>query len=234
MSRVVAVVQARMGSARFPGKMLGQLGDQNLLSWVLERVCAAKKLDQTVLATSTEKLDDQLAKIAESLDVGVVRGSEDDVLSRFVQAIEETSADLVVRVCADNPFVAAEEIDRLVDAHISGGFDYSCNHQQKLGNKYVDGVGAEIISADILMQISSSTPKQSHREHVTSFVWDNLSQFKVNALVCPPNLAYPEIRMDIDTSQDLSRLDEFVKNFAITTKSSAVEIVNAYRQFQNL
>ncbi|MFM9070388.1 MAG: cytidylyltransferase domain-containing protein, partial [Acidimicrobiaceae bacterium] len=86
MSRVVAVVQARMGSSRFPGKMLAKLGDQELLSWVLSRVCDAKELDQVVLATSTSRDDDQLAELASNFEVLVVRGSQDDVLDRFTQA----------------------------------------------------------------------------------------------------------------------------------------------------
>ena len=86
MSRVVAVVQARMGSSRFPGKMMAKLGDQELMSWVLTRVCDAKELDQVVLATSTSGDDDQLVEVASNFKVMVVRGSQDDVIDRFVQA----------------------------------------------------------------------------------------------------------------------------------------------------
>ncbi|MFM8451649.1 MAG: cytidylyltransferase domain-containing protein [Acidimicrobiaceae bacterium] len=86
--------------------MLAKLGDQELLSWVLSRVCNAEELDQVVLATSTSRDDDKLAELASNFEVLVVRGSQDDVLARFTQAAKESKADLVVRVCADNPFVA--------------------------------------------------------------------------------------------------------------------------------
>ena len=168
MTRVVAVVQARMGSQRFPGKMLAKLGERDLLSWVLTRVCDAKQLDQVVLATSDGRDDDELANAASSFDVIVVRGSQNNVLDRFIQSAKIAQADIVVRVCADNPFVAAEEIDRLVIAHESGNYDYSCNHQQKLNNRYADGFGAEILSTTLLNNIADSTTQQSHREHVTS------------------------------------------------------------------
>ena len=233
MSRVVAVVQARMGSSRFPGKMLAKLGDEELLSWVLSRVCDAKKLDQVVLATSTSRDDDQLAELASNFKVLVVRGSQDDVLDRFIQAAKESKADLVVRVCADNPFVAAEEIDRLVVAHKSGSFDYSCNHQQRLDNRYADGFGAEILSTSLLNEILKLTTQTAHREHVTSYVWDNSAKFKIQAVEAPPELAFPEVKLDIDTPEDLQKLNEFVKKYAITTTSSATKIVQAFNEFTN-
>ncbi len=233
MSRVVAVVQARMGSSRFPGKMMAKLGDQELMSWVLTRVCDAKELDQVVLATSTSGDDDQLVEVASNFKVMVVRGSQDDVLDRFVQASRESKADLVVRVCADNPFVAAEEIDRLVVAHKSGSFDYSCNHQQRLGNRYADGFGAEVVSTSLLNEISKLTTQTTHREHVTSYVWDNPAKFKIRAVMAPSELAFPEIKLDIDTPEDLQKLNEFVQKYAITTACSAARIVQTFNEFTN-
>jgi spore coat polysaccharide biosynthesis protein SpsF len=233
MSRVVAVVQARMGSSRFPGKMMAKLGDQELMSWVLTRVCDAKELDQVVLATSTSGDDDQLVEVASNFKVMVVRGSQDDVLDRFVQASRESKADLVVRVCADNPFVAAEEIDRLVVAHKSGSFDYSCNHQQRLGNRYADGFGAEVVSTSLLNEISKLTTQTTHREHVTSYVWDNSAKFRIQAVMAPSDLAFPEIKLDIDTPEDLQKLNQFVQKYAITTACSAAKIVQAFSEFTN-
>ena len=233
MSRVVAVVQARMGSSRFPGKMMAKLGDQELMSWVLTRVCDAKELDQVVLATSTSGDDDQLVEVASNFKVMVVRGSQDDVLDRFVQASRESKADLVVRVCADNPFVAAEEIDRLVVAHKSGSFDYSCNHQQRLGNRYADGFGAEVVSTSLLNEISKLSTQTTHREHVTSYVWDNSAKFRIQAVMAPSDLAFPEIKLDIDTPEDLQKLNQFVQKYAITTACSAAKIVQAFHEFTN-
>lgn len=150
MTRVVAVVQARMGSQRFPGKMLSQLGEHTLLDWVLQRVLRSTQVDQVVLATSTNSEDDKLVSAALRLEVNSIRGSETDVLSRFLLAANESQADLVVRVCADNPFIAPEELDRLIVDHCAKSVDYSCNHQQKLSNKYADGFGAEIFRTTCL------------------------------------------------------------------------------------
>lgn len=89
MTRVVAVVQARMGSQRFPGKMLAKLGNQTLLAWVLTRVMSANLIDETILATSSSAQDDDLVADAEKFGVRIVRGSESDVLSRFNLALEK-------------------------------------------------------------------------------------------------------------------------------------------------
>ncbi len=231
MTQVVAVVQARMGSQRFPGKMLKILGSHTLIDWVLIRVLRAVNIDEVILATSTNSQDDELVTHAEDLAIKVVRGNENDVLLRFTQALEQTDAQSVVRICADNPFIAPEEIDRLVQNFRSGDFDYSCNHQQRLNNKYADGFGAEILSVELIRKIAAIATESSHREHVTSYLWDNQSIFRLNALEAPAELAFPDVRLDIDTSEDLSRLDRFVKQFKITTDSPAIEVLKSYREY---
>jgi spore coat polysaccharide biosynthesis protein SpsF len=231
MTRVVAVVQARMGSQRFPGKMLSQLGEHTLLDWVLQRVLRSTQVDQVVLATSTNSEDDKLVSAALRLEVDSIRGSETDVLSRFLLAADNSQADLVVRVCADNPFIAPEELDRLIVDHRAKNVDYSCNHQQKLSNKYADGFGAEILSHDLLKKLANQTTQQPHREHVTSYIWDNQKEFKINAVTAPAELAFPEVKLDIDTPAELAVLNEFVRQYSVKIETKAAEIVESFRKF---
>ena len=231
MTRVVAVVQARMGSQRFPGKMLSQLGEHTLLDWVLQRVLRSTQVDQVVLATSTNSEDDKLVSAALRLEVNSIRGSEADVLSRFLLAADKSQADLVVRVCADNPFIAPEELDRLIVDHRAKSVDYSCNHQQKLSNKYADGFGAEILSHDLLKKLANQTTQQAHREHVTSYIWDNQNEFKINAVTAPTELAFPEVKLDIDTPEELVILNEFVRQYSVKIETKAAEIVESFRKF---
>jgi spore coat polysaccharide biosynthesis protein SpsF len=231
MTRVVAVVQARMGSQRFPGKMLSQLGEHTLLDWVLQRVLRSTQVDQVVLATSTNSEDDKLVSAALRLEVDSIRGSEADVLSRFLLAADDSQADLVVRVCADNPFIAPEELDRLIVDHRGKSVDYSCNHQQKLSNKYADGFGAEIFSRGLLKKLAIQTTQQAHREHVTSYIWDNQKEFKINAVTAPAELAFPEVKLDIDTPAELVILNEFVRQYSVKIETKAAEIVESFRKF---
>ena len=195
-----------MASSRFPGKMTEQLGRWRLIDWVLARVSAASSLDVTVLALPAGRRDDVLADIAVEHAIPVVRGPEGDVLARFVQAHAIHASDHVVRVCADNPFVSPGEIDRLVAAHLAVEADYAFNHIPALGNSYPNGLGAEIITEHTLERLDAEAALPVHREHVTAYIWDHLDRFSVNAIPAPPELAFPDVKLDVDTPEDLDRL----------------------------
>ncbi len=208
--RTVAIVQARMGSVRFPGKMLATLGGHPLLKWVLRRVNHATQIDQTVLATSTATRDDALAALAAQIGIQTCRGDESDVLGRFVAAAEMSKAAWVVRVCADNPFIDPGEIDRLIDYFSDHACDYACNHMDRLGNRYADGFGAEILSAELLRGIAVKAAEKKHREHATLYLWDHAAEYRLLALPAPGALAHPEMRFDVDAPSDLDGLEKLV------------------------
>ncbi|MDD5392917.1 MAG: LIC12162 family protein [Thiothrix sp.] len=224
MMRVIALVQARMGSTRFPGKMLANLGGHPILEWVLRRTNQACLIDQVVLATTDLNHDDPLVVLAHKLGFEIFRGSESDVLDRFATAASMYKADAVVRICADNPFIDADEIDRLVSHFKNNPCDYACNHQDRLGSRYADGFGAEIFSNSLLQQIAQVAVELKHREHATLYLWDHASEFCITAIPSPPELAYPELRFDIDLTQDLSNLEELVR-LGVHIDSTAFEIV---------
>lgn len=224
--RVVAVIQARMGSTRFPGKMTQRLGRWRIIDWVLIRVALAASVDATVLAVPSGRLDDGLVDIAAEHAIPVVRGPEDDVLGRFVQAHGLHPSDHVVRVCADNPFVASEEIDRLVAAHVASEADYAFNHIPALGNRYPDGLGAEIVPERILHRLDREALLPRHREHVTAYIWDHPDRFDIRAIPAPAELAYPDVRLDVDTPEDLDRLRRLPCVDNVT--SSSRQVVEAY------
>ena len=208
--RTVAIVQARMGSARFPGKMLANLGGHPLLEWVLRRVGRARRLDETVLATSTNARDDALAALAATIGIRTCRGDELDVLGRFVAAADMSDATQVVRVCADNPFIDPDEIDRLVTFFQTKACDYACNHMDRLGSRYADGFGAEILSAELLQKIAGLATEPKHREHVTLYLWDHAAEYRMLAVPAPAEMAYPELRFDVDNPADLAALEQLL------------------------
>ena len=221
----IAIIQARMGSSRLPGKMSQLLGDQCILEWVISRVLKATSIDHIVLATSTLESDNYLCKIANDLGVSVVRGSEDDVLSRFVKCLDFFECSSIVRICADNPFIDPVELNRLVDFFHESEFDYAFNHQNLLDNGIADGFGAEILSTDAIRLIQNSDPSQSQREHVTKYIWDNPNLFNFCAVDAPAALNYPQLRFDVDHFDDLIYLRSLVK-CGISIDSSASKIVD--------
>jgi spore coat polysaccharide biosynthesis protein SpsF len=225
--RTVAVVQARMGSSRFPGKVMSDLAGRPLIDWVLTRVMLSALVDRTVLATTDSCLDDSLARYAAGLGVAVYRGDECDVLGRVASAAGEEGAELVVRICADNPFIDPGEIDRLIVFYRSRRPDYACNHQDRSGSGYPDGFGAEILPMSLLDHLDAHTTDPRHREHVTLYLLDNPEHFRISPVPVPPELAYPDLRFDVDVPADLMRLEAFLERSSLDVAASAAQIVEA-------
>ncbi len=235
----MALVQARLGSTRLPGKALLDLCGHPVLHWVLARTARARTLDTVVLATSTAPRDDALAALAGALDIACHRGCEDDVLARFADAAVAHGAAVVVRVCADNPLIAPEEIDRLVccyqDARAAGaGADrlYVFNNVPALGSNYADGLGAEAFSAEILHHLNATATRPADREHVTAHILDHPELYDIRTIVAPLALAHPHVKLDIDTPADLDYLRRLCRDLSLT--SSSAEVVSAALAMQKV
>ncbi len=210
---VIAVVQARMGSTRLPGKALRPIRGIPLLAWVLRRVARASLLDGVVLAVPEGRADDRLARLGARLGCAVFRGAEADVLGRFVGAARATGAKVVVRVCADNPFIWGGEVDRLIRHFQRLRPDYAFNHMPRLGNGYPDGLGAEILRATLLEEVHREAKRPEHREHVTLFLWDHPRRYRISAVRAPRTLVGPEVKLDVDTPADLQRMRGLAARF---------------------
>jgi spore coat polysaccharide biosynthesis protein SpsF len=227
MSTVVLVVQARLGSTRFPGKMLAPLGGRPLISWVLERVVRSREVADVIVATTDSPEDDPLVAAIAGYPVAVFRGSADDVLARFADALAGTDAEHVVRVCADNPFVDPDCIDALIREHIRTASEYMFNHRPHGECDYVDGLGAEIIERDVFDRLSREATRREHREHVTLAIVDGTIRAQGRGMRAPEALRHPEVRLDVDTPEDLHRLQGIVESGRLSPGSTAEEIVAA-------
>jgi len=223
--RVVAIVQARMGSQRFPGKMLASLAGRPMLEWVLHRVRKCHRLDAIVLATSADPRNAPLIELAGQIGVQTFIGDEDDVLGRFCGAALAARAQVVVRICADNPFVAPEEITRIVEHYLAVKPDYAFNHVPRLGNGYADGFGAEVLSHELLRRLSDEATTARQREHVTALIWDEPGRFAIATMSAPPELAYPNLAFDVDVPEDLIALEPLAARIGID--GTAAEFVQS-------
>lgn len=229
--KVYGFIQARLGSSRLPGKMLKDLHGRKLIDWVYERSCKSKLLDKIVVLTSDSPKDDPLVEHLSAKGIPYLRGSEDDVLSRFVGAIQIYNLDHVVRICGDNPLVSGQCLDELVTFHLKGDFDYSFNHIPRFSNNYPDGLGAEIVRVRTLLDISQEIRlSSSHKEHVTSFVWDNLVNYKVGVPAAPSSIANSKIKLDIDTRQDYDKMERLISAMENGIDSSDLEICVRYKK----
>jgi spore coat polysaccharide biosynthesis protein SpsF len=229
--KVVGIIQARMSSTRLTGKMVKKIGNHNLLDWVILRLKKAKLLDEIILATTNENIDDHLADIAKQYKIKLFRGSENNVLNRFFLASKLFEGCIIVRVCADNPFIDAEEVDSLIDFYLNNEFDYCFNHLNRNDSGYADGFGAEIFSYSILNELNMANLSEDEREHVTKHIWNN-SKYSIGFPKVPNYLNYPEIKLDIDTDKDLQYIRNIVKA-GVNIESTAAEIIKLVKNYEN-
>jgi spore coat polysaccharide biosynthesis protein SpsF len=199
--RVTVVIQARMGSTRLPGKVLEDLGGIPVLEWVVRACRAAQQVDGVVVATSTLDLDDPIVQAAEQLGVGVVRGSEDDVLARYVAALEAHPSDAVVRITADCPFTDPAVIDAVVGAwRADPAYDYVST---VLVRTLPHGLDVELVRADALRRVNGSATAH-HRVHVTSGIYTDPTSYDLMGLCFSPDAT--DLRITLDTPEDLAAL----------------------------
>ncbi|MES1193470.1 MAG: NTP transferase domain-containing protein, partial [Solirubrobacterales bacterium] len=168
MGRVV-VVQARMTSTRLPGKVLMDLDGQPLLERQLARLARCERVDEIVLATTVNDTDDPLVALADRLGLRWHRGSEDDVLGRYVGAAREADADMVVRVTSDCPLIDAGETDAVIGA--LGERRHSCDYANNFAEPVLPlGLATEAFWRDVLERADRMATSVSAREHVTPFI----------------------------------------------------------------
>ncbi len=228
---ILGIVQARMGSKRLPKKMLRKLDKHTLFEWVVKRCKKASMLDKVILATSTLGRDDELIMKAKALDIEFYRGSEENLIERFIQASEANEGEIIVRICADNTFIDPQCIDVLIKDYLAGNYDYACNHQSRLGSNYPDGFGAEILSYKLLKEISTKKLNNEQKEHVTKYIWDNYKNYKILTVKAPEKIKYPNLKFDIDTQKDFEKIKALIKQ-GVKIDSTAEEIIEITKSFK--
>lgn len=200
--RTVCIVQARMGSTRLPGKVLRPLLGKPMLGHQLSRLARCQQIDELVVATSESPDDNAIARIVEDvLALRCYRGSEEDVLARYVKAAEGERADIIVRVTGDCPLIEPEVVDlavKLFKADNSSA-DYLSN---TLERTYPRGLDVEVFSMAALREAHESSSRPEDREHVTPFLYQNRSRFRVNQFKATNDLSH--LRWTVDTQADLN------------------------------
>jgi spore coat polysaccharide biosynthesis protein SpsF len=200
---VVAIVQARMGSTRRPGKVLAPALGRPLLEWMLDRVMAARSVDGVLVATTEHARDDPIAELAKRVGAGVFRGSEHDVLGRFRGAAAMADAGTLVRLTGDCPLMDPAVVDCVVAAFeaASPAVDLVTN-APPAGRTYPDGMDVEVFSRDALERADALATAPEDREHVTARLLR--APFRASAIHLPTDLGAVRLTVDYDT--DIDRL----------------------------
>jgi spore coat polysaccharide biosynthesis protein SpsF len=202
---VTCVVQARMGSSRLPGKVLEDLGGQPLLGFLLDRI-SALDVRAVVVATSDRPDDDAIVKLCEQKIVPVVRGPEDDVLARFVVALDAYPSDHIIRLTADCPLTDPVVVADVLSRHLASGADYTSN---TLPRTYPQGLDVEVVRSEVLRAAAAEATDDAEREHVMPFVYRRPERFRLANLRSGHDLGAE--RWTVDTPEDLERLRAMVR-----------------------
>jgi spore coat polysaccharide biosynthesis protein SpsF len=171
----IAIIQARTGSTRLPGKVMYPLARTLVLAHVVERVTAADAVDRTVVATSTEPPGKVIESAATRASADVVRGSETDVLGRFERVAEEYDPEVLVRVTADCPLLSPAVLDRVVERLDEVGADYSSNILERT---FPRGLDVEAFTAESFATVCAEATEPHHREHVTPYYHEQAERFE--------------------------------------------------------
>ncbi len=199
---VVAIVQARMGSSRLPGKVLADIGGKPMLARVVLRARRARTIDQVVVATTTDPSDDPLEAYCNSMGFPCFRGDPFDVLDRYYQAAKLFHADPIVRITADCPLIDPDEIDRTVKAFIENGVDFAANRLPPPWKRTTPiGMDTEVVSFAALTRAWQEADAKYAREHVMPYLYEQEGRFKTLLVQHDPDLGH--LRLTVDTAQDL-------------------------------
>lgn len=205
---VVAIVQARMGSTRLPGKVLMDLGGQTVLTRVVWRLRRAHSLAAVVVATSTAPGDEAIMRECERLQVPCSRGSEQDVLDRYYHAARDCNAEAVVRITSDCPLIDPELVDQTVRVFLGHGADYASN---VFPRTYPRGLDTEIFTRQALDRAWREATEPHQREHVTPYFYEHPELFKLVSTQGTDD--YSAYRWTLDTPEDWQLITAIYSRF---------------------
>jgi spore coat polysaccharide biosynthesis protein SpsF len=200
--KVVAIIQARMGSTRLPGKVLMDIDGETVLARCVNRLRSARLINEWLVATTDSAPDDAIVAECRKNAVAVSRGDQDDVLDRYFRAAQLAKADVVVRITSDCPLIDPEITDRTVAAFLDAKPDYASN---SLVRTYPRGLDTEVMSFVALERAWQQARKPYEREHVTPYIYEHPDEFKL--LSVTGEIDYSGHRWTVDTAEDL----EFVR-----------------------
>jgi spore coat polysaccharide biosynthesis protein SpsF len=227
--KTVAIIQARIGSSRLPGKVLLELAGKLMIQHVIERTRRAHSLDSVTIATTTDPSDDRIAAFAVSMGVTCTRGSLHDVLDRYYQAAKTHSADIIVRITADCPLIDPEVIDQTVELLSSSSIlhpsDFSCNRlPPPFSRSFPIGLDVEACTFAALERAWKESTETFHREHVMPYLYEGTAfeqnldvaccvlhgvsprNFRIAQLQHTPD--HGSLRWTVDTPEDLTFMRE--------------------------
>ena len=226
--QVAVILQARTGSSRLPGKVLADLAGRPMLAFLVERLKRCSHVDRVILATTDSPEDDALAALGHTLGLAVFRGSQNDVLSRYALAAEQTDASVLVRITGDCPFVDPGLLGEMIDEFCSQDIDYFSNC---LIPTYPDGLDVEVFTRRALLLAQAECIDPAQREHVTPWIRDS-GRFRLAQKQHHVDLS--SMRWTVDEPEDLEVIRGVVAHFGGRSDFSWEQVLDLAQQQPDL
>lgn len=222
--RIIASVEARMGSSRFPGKMISDVCGMPALGRVFQRLKRCRNIDGIVLATTTSTKDKVLTEVADSMGIPYYMGSEDDVLLRVVEAHRMMNSDIIVEITGDCTLLDPGVVDQ-------GVRNYLCNHADVVCNtwspSYPQGIDVQVFSLKLLESVEGKTNDPADREHVSLHFYEHQDEYTVFNFVAPERFHHPEYRFQLDYDEDYVFIKEIYSRLLPTKEDFGIEEIFA-------
>ena len=231
--QVVAIIQARMGSSRLPGKVMKKICGIPMLGWVAERAKMAKLLDKVVIATTISEEDNPIANYCLKQDYAIFRGSVFDVLDRYYQAALNYRADVIVRITADCPLIDPSLIDEVVHKFLKAEVDFAANRlPPPFKRTYPIGLDVEVASFIALKRTWLEAQEPHEREHVMPYLYEKSGRFKV--ITVDYDLDYGHYRWTVDTAKDLEFIRQVTAHLNCRKDFSWLDVLKVIKKHPKL
>ena len=231
--KIVAIVQARMGSTRLPGKPLLKVLDKTVLELMIERLKSFNYIDNIIIATTNNSNDDPIVEIANKMDVLVFRGSENDVLGRVLNAALEFKTDIIVEITGDNPLIDKYISEQIIYFYLKSieKYDFVSNDACVYDENYVfscsNGFNTKVFSTNLLLEISKLTNHPVDREHVVNYIFKGKKNYKIYNYECGIPYNRSDIRLTLDYKEDFQVIKNIFENlYPQNSYFSALDIIS--------
>ena len=225
MKKVVCIIEARMSSTRFPGKVLKKVAGKKLLEILVSRLRLSKKISKLVIATSNKIVDQKITNFCKEKNISFYRGSEKNVLKRIHDTAKKNNADIIIRLTGDNPLVDPEMLDYMIEFFLENKFNYVCNNGLGIEKKreVPPGLDIQIFNYLDLKKVLNFVKKNEKKELIEHpplyFYREGKKMFKIHNIKLPKKYHISKkLRLTVDTSQDFKNISKIINYFDKTKK----------------
>jgi spore coat polysaccharide biosynthesis protein SpsF len=239
--KIDIIVEARTSSTRFPNKVLKKIGNKRTLEIMIERLKKIKFISDIIIATTNNKYDDEIVKLAKNNGVGYFRGSEKDVLKRVLLAAKKFKTDVIVEITGDNPLIDYKISNQVISYYLKNKkkFDYVSNDiSLYLKNSSVNGplgFSTKVFSTKLLSRINLLTKNLIDREHVVNYIVKNPKKFKIKNVNLPKFLRKKNFRLTMDYKEDFEVIKKVYLSLYPKNKSfTSIDIVKFFENYPKI